>query len=210
MCACALLSFYPPWDQIMQSEPITGSLIERAPLFSSETPLSPLQWQRMTQTKKRARSRKPRPSFLCIALCNYHLMPLVDLETSVSRCPFFSSLAADSNASQSEIKTDSLFIIVYLAPEQGGKRSRPTPQASGSTGPRHWRAVFAAADSKDQSGLDYIQPASHLQAVKCSCLRERESVSVHELQTECIELLHCTSMSFCKPALPEHLLRALF
>lgn len=166
----------------------------------------------MTRTKKKKSEKleTSSPFSPSIALCNYHLMPLVDLETSVSRCPFFSSLAADSNASQSEIKTDSLFIIVYLAPEQGGKRSRPRPQASGSTGPRHWRAVFAAAGSKDQSGLDYIQPASHLQAVKCSCLRERERVSAHELQTECIELLHCTSMSFCKPALPEHLLRALF
>lgn len=172
VCACALLPFYPPWDQIMQSEPIVGSLIEQAPLFSSA-----LQWQRMTQTKKSEKQETLSLFSLSIALCNYHLMPLVDLETSVSRCPFFSSIAADSNGSQSEIKTDSLFIIVYLAPEQGGKQSRPRPQASGSTGLRHWLAVFAAADSKDQSGLDYIQPASHLQAVKCSCLRERERVS---------------------------------
>lgn len=144
----------------MQSEPVIGSLIERVPLCSSETPLSAAVAEDDADKKE---SEKWETSFLfspSMALCNYHLMPLVDLETSVSRCPLFFSLAADSNASQSEIKTDSLFIIVYLAPEQGGKRSRPRPQASGSTGPRHWLAVFAAVDSKDQSGLDYIQPAS--------------------------------------------------
>lgn len=114
------------------------------------------------EEEERSERGKPRPS-LSISLCNYHLMFFGDLETSVSRRPFFPPPPPPrwrGNVSPSEINLNSLFIIVYLAPEQSSKWSRPRPQASGSAGPQRWLAVCATAKSKDQSLLHYMQSAS--------------------------------------------------
>jgi len=59
VCVCVLLSFYPSWDQIMQSQPIIESLIQRAPLFSLETPLSSVVAEEEEEKSERG---KPRPS----------------------------------------------------------------------------------------------------------------------------------------------------
>lgn len=66
----------------MQSWPIIGSLIQRAPLFSLETPLSSV----VTEEKEERKGRGGNLVFLflSISLCNYHLMFFSDLKKPVS------------------------------------------------------------------------------------------------------------------------------
>lgn len=113
-----------------------------------------------------------------------------DLQTSVSRCPFFPLLERKCLTVWN--KSASLFIIVYLAQEQSSKWSRPRPQASGSAGPQRWLAAFAVAKFRDQSLLYYIQWAPRPQA--SFHVWKRQRVLAHGLHAERVVLVHSASM----------------